>query len=275
MSVKRFLPAAGAMVLVMAVATPVWAQRGGKKPPKTTCDESVYAATVEFRLPPDLLPPDTTWILPAIRPADDDKTVRLKTTYGDGWVRDHLVNPNDPTMEPLELDFSYPDDDHYTGPDVTQIDPRLTLMAYDDIETLSVPECGLMGMELDDLDPDTPPAAPTYYGRTGILWWDGEQQWILRHKPADNAGNIPTYTKIVRVDANTWVLTSRFDSLHPDPPLGCDSPCLLPHFASLQKEGSGHGKKAVPRTFSTPIMPVEIWLRVDCGVDDCPLPNGG
>lgn len=287
MSVRRWLAATGAMVLVMAVANPAWAQgndKGKKKPPKTSCDEASYPATVEFLLPEELRG-GTDPIFPAIYAAGDPNpgSVVMGTTFADGIVRDYLQNPlvnGDPgsPLLPLHLDFSGggshygdgdPDSDptpHPLGSEQIDVDPRLSIWAIADLQTLETPECGMLGMVVDD--------STSYVGRTGFLWRelkgipasqgaDSDRQWVLRHKASDVFGNPPTYTNIVRTDANTWMLTSRTLEEGSDPA----------HFASLERSGSGRGKNAEQKTFSKPIMPVQIVLTVDCNVD-CAVPGG-
>jgi len=187
---------------------------------------------------------------------------------------------------PLHLDFSG-GGSHYGDPDsgdptthplgVTQIDidPRFKIVAKDvDPLAETVPldgsapsvECGMLGMEMS--------TERSYAMRLGLLWhelWgypvdfdaDSDMQWVLRHKLSDVFGNPPPYLIGVRTDANTWVLTSRTDS-DPDPV----------NFASLERTGGGRGSKAEPKTFSTPVMPVQIVIRVNCGTVQEPLPCG-
>ncbi len=292
MNVKRWLATIVVVGLVIAVATPVWAQtksaaRGKPpKPPKTTCDVSEYDATVQFLSHPEdgQLPaiyaagdpdpdPDPDPENPQPPPIRGDATsTLLNTTFVNGHVRSYLQHPNAVPL-PLELDFSLGSHngdpvDHSPGspdPNVLAVDPRLTIFAYDK-DTLDFPECEMLGMTVGDAD--------SYDGRTGFLWYESDQgpvgqgaeggdQWVLRHKPSDIFGNVPTHTTIVRVHPNIWVLTSRDDSkIFDDDGTEVDAP----HFASLQDygSGSGHGKNAVPDTFYTPIMPVQIVLRVDC-----------
>ncbi len=153
---------------------------GKGKPPKTSCDEASYPATVEFLNHPITGQPPAIYAAgdpsPGDPTAEDPVQVLFDTWFANGRVRDYLQNPQvdgkpGSPLLPLHLDFSgggshYGDYDHPLGSDQIDIDPRLSIWAIADLETLETPECGMLGMVVLDWT--------SYAGRTGFLWRESE-----------------------------------------------------------------------------------------------------
>jgi len=113
----------------------------------------------------------------------------------------------------------------------------------------------------------------TYLMRLSVQWWelDGipvtreeedNKRWMLRFKPVSSGDPTVelTWLDAVRIDPNTWELTSRKDS---DPE----------HFASLERDGS-KGKVKEPKAVSKPVMPLKLVITVSCpDLGGCPVPE--
>jgi len=143
------------------------------------------------------------------------------------------------------------------------VDPWVSTGAYEDSDAVTSLECGMLGMV---------PGVP-YRMRLALRWYENlsdgqpaplgestelQSEWFLRWRPTLLPDEQLTYLDAVRTDANSWLLSTRTDSIPAD-------------FGSLERSATGRGKDKVARIYTTPSMPFGAMITVDCG-GDCPVP---
>lgn len=268
MHCRRLMAAIGAVGLVWALATPVLAQGnsgrggGGNKPPQCVGDGEQFPATLQF-LPngagPQIYASDGMGFLDA--------------TVNSGNVASRTEDSMGSEL-PVTVDFRLGDHGYQRQPgdqnknrNIVATDPHVSTWVFTtDLD--SVP-CQMFGMTPDD--------ETLYRMRMTVQWHENDEgpqpwgtkkadkRWKLRYRPHKDEPR--TWLDAKRVDANTWELTSRPDSLLPEG-------TLLAHFADLEERVEGNKPNQPVLVHTTPVMPIRLRITVDCG-GACPIDTGG